>query len=76
VPLDLQAVTFGELNLVGTRVYTPMDIDTALALLTAGSVDVTSLVSEVVEFAGVSDALGRLERGESVKVLVRCRGKD
>lgn len=70
VPVDLQHVTFAELSLVGTRVYTPEDIDEALGLLAAGAVEPSALVSDVVDFDGVESALARLRRGESLKVLV------
>ncbi|HEY6297600.1 MAG TPA: hypothetical protein VIX15_18240, partial [Streptosporangiaceae bacterium] len=70
--VDLAVVTFAELTLLGTRVYRPADLDLALGLLAAGLVDVTPLVSEVVDLADVPEALGRLERGESVKILARC----
>ena len=35
VELDLQAVLFRELNLIGNRVYQPGDMDAALAMLAA-----------------------------------------
>jgi (R,R)-butanediol dehydrogenase / meso-butanediol dehydrogenase / diacetyl reductase len=70
--VDLTTLTFAELTMLGTRVYRPADLDLALGLLAAGSLDVTPLISEVVDLADVPDALGRLERGESVKILARC----
>jgi len=69
---DLQSVTFAELNVVGTRVYRPHDLSTALRLLASGSVDVTGLITDVVELQDVPDALLRLSRGQALKVLVRC----
>jgi (R,R)-butanediol dehydrogenase / meso-butanediol dehydrogenase / diacetyl reductase len=71
-PVDLAAVTFAELTLLGTRVYRPADIEQALGLLASGSLDVAPLVSEVVDLADVPAALDRLERGESVKILACC----
>jgi len=72
--LDLQAVAFAELTVVGTRVYQPADITTALELLAAGTVDVSGLVSEIVDLKDVPAALIRLGKGESLKVLARCDG--
>jgi 2-desacetyl-2-hydroxyethyl bacteriochlorophyllide A dehydrogenase len=69
-PVDLQQVTFAELSLLGTRVYTPADVDAALELLAGGAVRVADLVSEIVGFDGVTDSLNRLRRGEALKVLV------
>lgn len=73
--VDLQAVTFGELRLAGTRVYQPADIRTALALLAGGTLDTAPLLSEVVDLAGAPAALERLARGEALKVLVACAGQ-
>jgi (R,R)-butanediol dehydrogenase / meso-butanediol dehydrogenase / diacetyl reductase len=70
--VDLQAVTFAEVTMLGTRVYQPADIEVAIGLLAAGVLDVTPLVSRTVELAGVPAALRSLERGESLKVLARC----
>jgi len=70
--VDLRAVTFAELTLLGTRVYQPADIEVAIGLLADGVLDVTPLVSRTVELAGVPAALRSLERGESLKVLARC----
>ena len=74
VPVDLQQVTFREISLVGTRVYTPSDIDDALDLLVRGVVDAASVVSEIVVFDGVAGALEGLRQGDSLKVLVDCTG--
>jgi (R,R)-butanediol dehydrogenase / meso-butanediol dehydrogenase / diacetyl reductase len=71
--MDLAAVTFAEITVLGARVYRAADIARALELLAAGAVDVTPLVSEVVDLNGVPAALDRLERGESVKVLTAMR---
>ena len=73
--VDLQAVTFGELQLVGTRVYQPADIRTALALLAGRTLDTGPLLSEVVSLAEAPAALQRLARGEALKVLVACAGQ-
>jgi (R,R)-butanediol dehydrogenase / meso-butanediol dehydrogenase / diacetyl reductase len=70
--VDLQTVTFAELTMTGTRVYQPDDLRIALQLLAGGAVDVSRLVSDVVDPEEVQDAFGRLEHGESLKVLVRC----
>jgi len=71
VPVDLQQVTFREVSLVGTRVYTPPDIDGALDLLLRGAVDARPVISEIVGFGGVDAALERLRHGDSLKVLVQ-----
>jgi len=73
--VDLQAVTFGELRLAGTRVYQPADIRTALDLLAGGTLDTAPLLSDVVGLADAPGALERLARGEALKVLVACAGQ-
>ncbi len=47
-PVDLSSVVFKELSLVGSRVYEPRDMATALELLASGDVDVGPLVTRVV----------------------------
>jgi len=74
VPVDLRQVTFGELSLVGTRVYAPPDIDAALDLLARGAVDTAVVISEIVGFGDLTEALERLRRGDSLKVLVDSGG--
>jgi 2-desacetyl-2-hydroxyethyl bacteriochlorophyllide A dehydrogenase len=47
-PLDLRQATLKELRLVGSRVYASRDITTALGLLAAGRLDVSTLVTRIV----------------------------
>jgi len=70
VELDLQAVLFRELTLIGNRVYQPTDLDTALALLAADPLSFTPLISAVVALDEAPAAFGRLRAGEGVKYLV------
>jgi len=74
-PLDLQAVLFRELSIHGNRVYTPDDIDAALALLAAGDVDVRPLLTGIVSLDEVPAALRRLREGKGVKYVVDCGGR-
>ena len=69
--LDLQAVVFRELRIIGNRVYTPADIDAALALLAtdAGSA-LRRLISAVVPLAETPAAFERLHAGDGIKILV------
>lgn len=70
VELDLQAVLFRELTLIGNRVYRPVDIDAALAILADDPEAFRPLVSEVVEIDRVSAVFDRLRAGDGVKYLV------
>ena len=68
--VDLQAVVFREQTILGNRVYTPPDIDRALALLatTASPSDRSSARScPLTEAAAAFD---RLRSGQGVKVVV------
>ena len=42
--LDLRRVNFGELTLVGSRVYSPIDIESAISLITDGRVWIEGLL--------------------------------
>ena len=70
VELDLQAVLFKELTLIGNRVYQPPDIDAALAMLAADPTAFRPLISEVVTLDRAPWAFDRLRAGDGVKYLV------
>lgn len=71
VGVDLLAVMFKELELVGTRVYTWADIDAAIAILSAGSVNLEGIVTNTVTLDQAPEAISRLRAGTEVKVLVK-----
>ena len=68
--VDLQAVVFREQTILGNRVYTPPDIDRALALLADDGDMIRSLVSEVVPLTEAAAAFERFRTGQGVKVVV------
>ena len=70
VELDLQAIVFREQTVLGNRVYTPADIDAALALLHDEGQALRPLIGEVVPLAEVVGAFARLRTGAALKVLV------
>jgi len=72
VSVDLQAVMFKGLSMVGVRVYAPQDIDDALRLLAEGVLDADAVVTAVMPLARVSAAFDRLRGGREVKVLIDC----
>ena len=57
-PLDLQAVTFKELEVIGTRVYSRDDLHTAARMITSGAFDPRPLLT-------VRDVCGDLADEES-----------
>jgi 2-desacetyl-2-hydroxyethyl bacteriochlorophyllide A dehydrogenase len=75
VELDLQAVLFAELTLLGNRVYRPADIDAALALLAADREAYRPLITEVVRLDETPRAFERLRDGDGVKYVVRLVGQ-
>lgn len=69
-PIDLQAVVFRELELVGCRVYTRDDFEAAVGLLATGRFDPAPLITSVVPLDQAPRALERLRAGEELKVLL------
>jgi 2-desacetyl-2-hydroxyethyl bacteriochlorophyllide A dehydrogenase len=72
-PLDLQAVTFKELEVVGTRVYSRDDLDTAARMITSGAFDPRPLLTRTVTIGEAAKAVDDLASGRDVKVLVEGR---
>jgi threonine dehydrogenase-like Zn-dependent dehydrogenase len=68
--VDLQAVVFREQTILGNRVYTPPDIDRALALLADDGESFRSLISDIVPLTEAAAAFDRLRSGQGVKVVV------
>jgi 2-desacetyl-2-hydroxyethyl bacteriochlorophyllide A dehydrogenase len=72
-PLDLQAVSFKELELIGTRVYSRDDLHTAARMITSGAFDPRPLLTRIVDIDEAPRAIEDLASGRDVKVLVRGR---
>jgi 2-desacetyl-2-hydroxyethyl bacteriochlorophyllide A dehydrogenase len=72
-PIDLQAVTFKELEVVGTRVYSRDDLRTAARMIVDGAFDPGPLLTLTVGLDEAPDAVAALSSGREVKVLVRGR---
>jgi threonine dehydrogenase-like Zn-dependent dehydrogenase len=70
VPVDLRAVTFGELTFVGTRVYSRQDIRVATAMVASGRFDPEPFLSRTVTLDEAPGAIADLRRGVGLKVLV------
>ena len=69
-PVDLQRVNFGELELIGTRVYRRADLETAIHLLATGAVDAEPLLTRTLPLASAAGALDLLRTGQEIKVLI------
>jgi (R,R)-butanediol dehydrogenase/meso-butanediol dehydrogenase/diacetyl reductase len=72
VAMDLQAVMFRELSIVGHRTYLPGDIDAALAILAADIATLRPLISDVISPDSVAEAVQAMVRGQAMKIIVEC----
>jgi (R,R)-butanediol dehydrogenase/meso-butanediol dehydrogenase/diacetyl reductase len=69
-PLDLQALTFKEVTVIGTRVYSRDDLRVATAMVADGRFDPTPLITRSVPLTEAAAAVGDLRAGREVKLLV------
>jgi (R,R)-butanediol dehydrogenase / meso-butanediol dehydrogenase / diacetyl reductase len=70
-PLDLRALVFKEMTVVGTRVYARDDLRAATDMVTDGRFDPDPLITRIVPLADAATAIGDLAAGREVKVLVQ-----
>jgi 2-desacetyl-2-hydroxyethyl bacteriochlorophyllide A dehydrogenase len=71
-PVDLQAVMFRELSIVGHRTYLPEDIEQALAILAADQADLRPVITHVIPAEDVQTAMTAMTTGDAMKVIVEC----
>jgi (R,R)-butanediol dehydrogenase/meso-butanediol dehydrogenase/diacetyl reductase len=69
-PVDLQAATFKELTVVGTRVYSRADLATAIDMIAGGRFDPDPLLTRDVPLDDAGIAVPLLREGRELKVLV------
>jgi len=69
-PLDLQALTFKEVTVIGTRVYSRDDLRVATAMIADGRFDPSPLITRSVPLTGAASAVDDLRVGRGVKLLV------
>jgi threonine dehydrogenase-like Zn-dependent dehydrogenase len=70
-PLDLQSLTFKEVTVIGTRVYSRDDLAVATRMIAEGRFDPTPLITRSVPLAEAPAAVGDLRAGREVKLLVQ-----
>jgi len=72
VPMDLTAVTLGELEVIGSQIYDHRDFRTAVDWIDAGRFDFRTLVTHVFPLAQAQQALSVLadRREDAVKILL------
>lgn len=74
VPVNLPELMRRELRIVGTCVYRPADVHTALRLIATGRVPTADLAT-VIDIADAGNVFSELARGELLKVLIDPRGE-
>lgn len=67
-PVDLQAVNFKELELVGSRVYARADFEEAIRL--ADQLELERIISHTFPLAEVEKAFAQFRSGDACKVIV------
>lgn len=71
VEFDTGLIHYGELTLYGTFHGTPLDVQRAYELIVSGVVDTDSLISDEMPLEQAVEALGRMDKGEVIKVALR-----
>ena len=70
-PIDLRALTFKEVTVLGTRVYSRDDLRVATAMVAGGRFDPAPLITRAVPLAEAPAAVDDLRAGREVKLLVQ-----
>jgi (R,R)-butanediol dehydrogenase/meso-butanediol dehydrogenase/diacetyl reductase len=69
--VDLLAVMFSEITIIGARIYQRSDIEAAIELITADKLNVRCLISKIFPLQDAVTAVNSLCRGEQMKVLIK-----
>jgi (R,R)-butanediol dehydrogenase/meso-butanediol dehydrogenase/diacetyl reductase len=73
-PVALQTLTFKEVTVIGTRVYSRDDLRVATDMVATGGFDPEPLITRTAPLAEAASALGDLRAGREVKVLLEGSG--
>lgn len=68
--VDLQAATFKELSLIGTRVYSRPELRTAVDMIAGGRFDADPFLTATVRVADGPEAVALLREGQGIKILL------
>jgi (R,R)-butanediol dehydrogenase / meso-butanediol dehydrogenase / diacetyl reductase len=71
-PVDLFRVFWRELSLIGARVYERADFEEAARLLADDAIPSSTLITDVVPLAEVTEAFHAMDAGTSMKILLDC----
>jgi (R,R)-butanediol dehydrogenase / meso-butanediol dehydrogenase / diacetyl reductase len=72
--IDLFRVFERELRLCGARCYESQDFEQAIQLASSGALPLNRLISKTISLDDLPAGIHQLERGEVMKILVRCAG--
>jgi 2-desacetyl-2-hydroxyethyl bacteriochlorophyllide A dehydrogenase len=72
-PVNLFRVFWRELTLIGARVYEREDFETAIELLSNGSIPAAELITSIEPLTRVAQAFAQLESGAAMKILIDCQ---
>ncbi|WP_020524930.1 zinc-dependent alcohol dehydrogenase [Catelliglobosispora koreensis] len=74
--VNLHRFFWRELTLLGARLYSRSDVETAVHLLATGAIPAAALISRIEPLERTTEAFEALENGDGVmKVLLDCRGQ-
>jgi (R,R)-butanediol dehydrogenase/meso-butanediol dehydrogenase/diacetyl reductase len=76
VAIDLRALNFHEVDIVGSRVYTLEDFDRAIGLATEGQVDLKPMVTSVLALDEAIDGFRIAQNATSLKVIFEAAASD
>jgi 2-desacetyl-2-hydroxyethyl bacteriochlorophyllide A dehydrogenase len=73
-PVNLFKFFWKELKLIGARVYEPQDYDKAIALVSAGELELSQLVTSVAPLSEVQSVFEQIDANpDGMKVLLDCQ---
>lgn len=73
-PVNLFKFFWKELKLIGARVYEPEDYDKAIALVSAGDLTLSPLVTSVAPLSDVQSVFENIDRNpDGMKILLDCQ---
>lgn len=72
-PVDLHAMFWRELTLVGARVYERPDFETAIALVADGEIPAQMLITRIEPLENLPSAFEALATGQAMKILIDCQ---
>jgi 2-desacetyl-2-hydroxyethyl bacteriochlorophyllide A dehydrogenase len=71
--VDLFSFFWRELELLGARVYTEVDYDNAIHLISSGKIDCDMLITDIVDLMNIQSAFDDIENAQNtIKSLIRC----